>query len=294
MQIVWKSKNELAAMHAAWSQCFPLAECQPVSDEFTEAVEVLRSFRARFGVPEDRFWERLMVLSVDSEGSRDHADRVMTHCLGADSRPDALASDFASAIRGVVRAFTAAFPKFENDMRLRIAPLQQLWEAYGPGLLRLIGRQTAPESIVGSAEVLLVQPISGGAGYPHLMTNRCHIEALLTNPEPLLPETIRLAWLLSQLDFERPVYSERINPFWLRKVAGFAMVPPALLAAQDLELCHYDASTVQRALELWRLAPVGNKAAAEAQLLMTWWETFDHSRPEWTIAMTGLERMLRG
>ena len=48
---------------------------------------------------------------------------------------------------------------------------------------------------------------------------------LLTNIEPRLPETLRLAWLLGQLNLDRPIYSDRVHGHALGEVAELALMP---------------------------------------------------------------------
>jgi len=52
----------------------------------------------------------------------------------------------------------------------------------------------------------------GGAGAAQLRTNSVRLEAVLTHPDPQLPETLRLGWLLSQLNQDLPIYSDTIRP----------------------------------------------------------------------------------
>ncbi len=292
LELQWKSHFDLSAMHAAWCvDQFP-DRTQHVAPELRQAASDLAKFGSKLGVPKPRFWNTLLPLVMAGANNAELAERTLIRVLPPAVRDPARVSEFSGLIGAVERAARNQFPNYEREIQLRQEPLQQLWESVGPGLLRLIGNLTETSLIVSLAQVVLVQPTVGGAGYAHLATNRVHIEAVLTNADVALPETLRLAWLLSQLDFERPVYSELINAFDLHRVAGLAMIPPTLLAAADLELCGFSQETVLRAVRLWLADTDDVDAEALSQVLMTWWETYEGSRPQWRTAITGLDRML--
>jgi hypothetical protein len=119
------------------------------------------------------------------------------------------------------------------------------------------------------------------------------LEAVLTHVDPRLPETLRIAWLLSQLDLDRPVYSEGINAHRLRGVAGLAMLPVVLDAGRELELCHFSAELITRAIELWHADTLQVPVDTTSAIVATWWETYQAARPPWKIALHGLDQMLQ-
>jgi hypothetical protein len=292
VHIEWRTHLPLMALHAGWCRATLSDSYQSLGPEFDGAAEELGNFNGLLQVSRDRFWEQAMILAVDQPQVQSFAERMQVQCLPPQLRNPSTCRELAEALRTVFRTCETQLPRFFADMRLRIGPLQQLWEAYGPGLLRILGRMTSPQAIVERAEVFLVQPIVGGHGFPHLVSNRCHLEALLTNSDPQIPETLRLAWLLGQLDLERPIYSQSINSLRLRRIVGLAMVVPTLLAAEQLDLCQVDRALVARALRLWRLASSAVEADAISHLLFAWWETVERTGATWSLALTGLDRML--
>ncbi len=283
-------------MHAAWCLTHVPELASHHGEALREAAGSLAQVASELTVGSERFWDQLLTLSFDVRQNRGLAERLLVRLVPEAARSESRISQLTGAIASVESVFARRFPNYEADVRLRAEPLRQLWEAHGPGLLRLVGRFTDPGLIVERASVVLVQPMIGGAGYAHLQTNRVHMEAVLTNCDPQLTETVRLAWLLSQLDFERPVYSELIHRDRLRQMAGLATIPAVLLAAQELDICALSVEQVAAAVRLWRVSEMRpGEAAAEsalADVLMTWWETYQASRPEWRIALTGLDRML--
>ncbi len=292
MEIEWKTNVDLSALHVAWCLTHWPGDCRKGSEELRSAARTLAESANRINALPDRFWDLLLTLSVDTPGNRELIERTLIRLVPPQARGETLHSELVSSLSTFKSFYHREFPDFVHNMRLRCEPLKQQWEAYGPGLLVLIGERTDRDAMAERAEVLFVEPCVGGLGFSHLTTNRCHIEAVLTNPDPKLTETLRLAWLLAQLEFERPIYSDLINAFRLRKIAGLAMIPPTLLAAEELGLCEYSPSSVQTAIELWRLAAPGEQPAVLREVLMTWWETVEGSQPEWRIALTGLDRML--
>jgi hypothetical protein len=292
VEIEWKSNADLSALHTAWCLNHWPADCRKGSEELRAAANALAAAAERMNVTAARFWELLLVLVVDTPTNRDLIDRTMVRLVPAAARIEARLSELTSCLATYKSLYAREFPDFERNIRLRTEPLRQQWEAYGPGLLVLIGQSTDEAAMAERAEVLLVEPCLGGGGFSHLSTNRCHIEAVLTNVDPQLTETLRLAWLLTQLEFERPAYSDWINAFRLRKIAGLATLPPTLRAGQELGICDFSPTTVQNAIELWRIAGPGEQPAVLREIVMTWWETVEASQPEWRIALTALDRML--
>src|SRR5690606_13903802 len=137
---------------------------------------------------------------------RELAKVALTKTVGRNRATDELLSKLAGAFGELQRAFDSAVPDAIDQIELRSAPLRELWDARGGGLLAGIGRLTEPELIVQQADVLLLKPALGGAGSAHLPYNSVSIEAVLTNPQAALPETLRLAWLLAQLHHDLPMH----------------------------------------------------------------------------------------
>jgi len=292
IQLAWKPIKKLAAVHLAY--CAATHDLLTVfrMPENRSRVVLLGVLVKELVMPEDRVWELIFQLSPDCPGNDDLAQRLCVRCLRSEERSGTIVSRISSSLREAELAFSSEYPDYAHEILLRQRPLQEQWEAFGPGLLHQIGNLLGEGLLVQNADVCLVPPVSGGFGWAHLHTNRCHIEAVLTNPDAELTEVLRLAWLVSQLDFERPQFSDRINAFHLRRVAGLAMLPPVLVAAEHLGLSRLTTETLHRAIELWRLQPAGPKALAMAEVLMVWWETARLSQADWALALTGLDRML--
>ena len=67
------------------------------------------------------------------------------------------------------------------------------------------------------------------------------------------------------------------------------MLPPVLRAAEHVELAECDRLTIELALTAWHVdTPLGFDAV---EILTTWWDTYQATRPKWTVALAALDRM---
>jgi hypothetical protein len=178
-----------------------------------------------------------------------------------------------------------------EELELRSGPLREQWQAYGPGLLHQIGKLTEQELIAESAEVVLVQPAIGGHGVAHLGNNRVTFEAVLTNPVPELPEVVRLAWLLAQLQIDLPRYGERIARERLPGVAMHALLPPTLAAAREIEIIASRDDLLLVALGAWHVGDNANRTS-RARALADWWAAYEANPPAWPVAIAALDALL--
>lgn len=289
MNLRWLTNAQLSVIHAAWCVAHYPDRVKSSSDEMRSAAAELDKLANEFKTTRGNFWEQMFTLACVADGPSDLAKRLSARLGGGSAT---LPTRFVGALQQCRQPFERSFPKFATEIPLRSGPMRQLWEACGPGLLRLIERQTGQDVAVEEASVVLVQPVLGGFGYAHLSGNRIHLEALLTHSAPELPEPLRIAWLLSQLDLDRPEYSEQINALRLRSVAGLAMLPATLCAGEELELCRFSPELLTRSIELWYCPTLGLTASTASSVVSIWWETYQASRPKWHVALTGLDRLL--
>jgi hypothetical protein len=289
-ELRWTTSFSTSCLHAAEA----VARGQLITDvrmaeAIAEPAQRLRQSIHAAGLPRTVFWRHLVGLSATIQGSRELALRAATRVVGS-AAAERLAPDLAACIAGVEGAVRLALPNLLEELSLRTRPLREHWEAIGPGLLRSVARWSDPELIVPEATVVLVHPSLGGGGAAHLPLNLVHLEAILTHPVPELPESLRLGWLLAQLNLEVPRFSERVRGAHLPVVAELAMLPVTLRAAEDLELLRLNTEVLDLALKTWQIVTPADLDPVD--VVWRWWETYLDTRPRWEIALTALDRML--
>ena len=290
MQLHWRPHFTVSCLHAAEALVggLPLVDAALAEAIAPGAHELSRSIAAESLSP-PRFWRTLLAMSTSGGSSRELALQTLSKMVGR-QRAELLAGRVASAISGVESAVRRTFPNLIEELELRMRPLREQWEARGPGMLHAIGVRTDPSLLAEQAQVLVVRPALGGGGAAHHFANAVRIEGVLANPHAELPETVRLAWLLAQLQLDLPAYSDRIHADRLPHVAAFAMLVPVLEAAHEVELARYSPALLTKAISAWHLRVPPDLDAP--QVVLQWWETYRESRPEFPVALTALDQML--
>ena len=290
MHLHWQPAFSTSCLHAAdaISRGWPVVDARLVEALQEPALALSREIQ-ELDIPEARCWRQLLALSAEFESNRDLAEFAVRKTVGGTEVPYAT-PHLAGRIDDLENAMLLAVPKLQEELVLRVRPLQEQWEARGPGLLKTFANLTDESLLVDEAKVLLVHPVLGGGGDAHLTTNAVRIEAVLANPHPQLPEVVRLAWLLAQLNCDLPAYSEHIHADRLPHVVRLAILPAILQAAEVVELVPSGAAAVKSALELWRFDLPADLDAVT--IVQGWWQTYHASRPRWPVALTALDRLL--
>lgn len=245
-------------------------------------------------LPEERYWRVLIALSVGVEDNRQLAEISLRKAIGGE-RVAGLIAPLAGRITELEKAAQLGFGEMVEQTATRSEWLRGQWAMYGPSLLHQVGVESEPALLAERADVSVVWPSAGGGGGSHLEFNSVRIEAVEQDAEAQLPEWLRLAWLLSQLNADLPMYGEMIHRDRLPLVAGLAMLPLCLNAAASLALevpweAPVDEKWIGRAIDAWQVA-----AGAPAELnetLVDWWYSYYESRPRWNVALQALDRML--
>jgi hypothetical protein len=290
-ELRWKTSVSATCLHAAACRAagFP-AVAPELAAALDAAAETLASEIANVGWPVPIVLERLTGLAAEIDNNRELVTRAMSRLH---LRP--VESDGAVRVAGVIADLEAAMhraqPALAEDLAARVRPIREQWEARGPGILREIGRLTEESVIPAAAEVVLVAPYAGGHGWAHTAYNRVTLEAMLFNPLSELPEVVRLAWLLSQLNGDLPRYADVLPAGQRVDAFRLAMIPPVLAAAEAVELGRSDPAALEHALVAWRLPQPPPGDAAER--LWNWWTAWLDHPTKWPVAVAALEQMLR-
>ncbi len=291
MRLEWSASLSASCLHAA--ACFQ--EGLPVADDelvpaLSGPIEQLLGEFSACGLPASEVLPQMVGLASEFDSNRQLVELAFTRLWGKGSFNDVSGARLAGGIAGLEAALLRARPGLTAELDVRSRPLREQWEGRGPGLLRQMTLLTEDPLLVESASVVLVAPIVGGHGRAHLLGNRVTLEAMLVNPHPHLPETLRLGWLLSQLNLDLPMFSERIPRERRPLVISLATLPLVLAAAETVELARLDAETLQSALECWHLP--SQLPADVDQRLLAWWNTYHGSATSWAAALAALDAML--
>lgn len=262
-----------------------------VAAALASATENLNRFLTARGIAAAVFFEHLVPQAVATEANRELAQAVLTKTIGRD-RAVSLVEPTTGLLTACEQAYFRAFPRLLDELELRHRPLRELWEARGPGLMASVDRLTDRRLVVDEATVAVVQPLGGGGGCSYAPYNRVTIEAVLTNPLEQLPETVRLAWLLSTLNADLPEFVELLGPGRATIVVSLAMLPAVLEAAAEVELVRLDDALLATAAAAWG-APLPDGARSSA-ILRKWWTFSRSAAAPWNVALTALEALLFG
>jgi hypothetical protein len=291
MHLTWKASESASALHAvhAMREGWPLAT-PGVGEALAHLVDVPVRANA------DRMTAVLLEQAAAGiEQNHQLAERALVKQYGGGS--DTELSTLAAWVSAVERAYYDWYRGRSNaqlvdEIVTRTEPLRSLWDARGPGMLHEMGRLTEPSLLSDRAEVVMVLPVLGGHGTAHLPVNLVTLEAVLTNADESLPEIVRLAWLLGQLQFDLPMVSERLVSRRIAHLAQVAMLPPALAAAADVELAEFSEAQLAHAAVAWRVASTPDDALRIARASWQWWATYQNGRVAWPVAVAALEQML--
>lgn len=234
--------------------------------------------------------ETLLGLSADYENKRQLTQVALTRLRGATAVVESTVNEIAAAIGSLERGVLQAHPDLVEELALRARPLQEQWNARGPGLMHEMARLTDSLMVPEAAEVVLVDPCVGGHGWAHLRLNRVTMEALLANPYEELPEAVRLAWLLGQLNCDLPRFAEVVPGTRLPLLAQLAVLPAALTAGEQVGWSTCTAGTVRKALECWHCDIESPSELSER--LFRWWETFRAGSTRWDVAWRALAELI--
>ena len=290
IEVTWRPSLTASALHAAEA----MARKQSIADSRLAAairepaLQLANEIRAA-QLPTARFWSHLIPLSATISGRKQLVETAVAKTTGRGPQFESVVSNIQACVTAVEGAVRTALPNLNEELPLREGPLREQWEARGAGMLQQIGWLTEETLIPPNCEVVLVHPAQGGGGEAHLVYNSVRIEAVLANPVAELPEAVRLGWLIAQLQIDMPAHSENINADRLPHIARYAMLVPALIAAESVELVRFAPDEVGRAIEAWRLAvPPGVDAAS---VISEWWQTYQDAKPPWRVALAALDQM---
>jgi hypothetical protein len=288
LEIKWMASLSANACHAADLARRRLALDCPLVEAAVRPAQWLGEEIRAAGLPEGPFWDYLLPLSAQLENNRQLVEAVLRRMLPPKQRVDnSRVTHLAGCIADLEAAVAQAQPDLVEALLPRAERARAEWDAVGPGLLERIAALTDPGVIPGGATVVPLWPAWGGFASVHLAWNLARVE-LDAEGVRLLPDAVRIAWLLAQLNLELPMFSETITAGRLPEVAALAMLPPTLQAAAEARLVDRAVALNQAfaALPLEIADP-----SSTAEKMETWWQTYLDARPGWDVALAALERL---
>jgi hypothetical protein len=295
-EIRWKASLSATCLHAALCRQAGIAAANALPGEAIQRpADALYDEIANGGWPVDALLSQLAALASEYENNRELVTRALTR-LDIYS-VESVVGRVAGAIADLEAALRRVQPEIVDELAVRGRPLMEQWEARGPGMLNQLARSTDELIVPETAEIVLVAPYAGGHGVAHAPVNRVTFEAVLVNPHAELPETVRLAWLLGQLNSDLPRFADALPTGTASGTFGAttfraAMLAPALTAGEVVELTRCDEAMIDTAIDAWRLRD--EVPADAATRIWGWWEAWLERPLKWPVAVAALGEMLRG
>lgn len=288
-ELRWKTSVSATCLHVAACRArrLPAADAR-LAVALGPAADALAAELAAATWPVLPLLDELVGLASQVDNNRELVERAAAR-LHLPLIDPATASRVAGGVADLEAAASRSLPDLHDELAVRVRPLREQWEARGPGMLIELARLTDPAIVPAAAEIVLVSPYTGGAGASHPAYNRVTLEAMLFDPLPEAPETVRLAWHISQLNADLPLLADVLPPSRAAASVPLALVPPALSAAEAVELARCDEPTVAAVLAAWYGRPAPDGVAAR---VWTWWTAYlEHPTP-WPVAVAALDEML--
>lgn len=288
MELTWIGSSSASALHLA---DMVRRGHQTIDGRFDESVVASQELWKTLGIlgsGRERVWAHMLGLCATVENNRELCQTAYRKAIGGEN--SAALTQLTGAVTRVEDTLRKAVPDLADQLLQRMQPLLTVWKTRGPGLFHQVSKMVEPGVLADQAQVVGVLPIVGGSARALLKYNHVHIEAVLADGDPVLPEVLRLAWCLLQLNVDLPRYSESIHGDRLSLIAGLALVPITLAVGELVELVKLDDSTMARAIANWCCDLDTPENTVE--LVQDWWVTYLGSRPPWSVAVTAMERML--
>jgi hypothetical protein len=290
VEVHWRVSRSASCCHAAEAIAHQRHDIDARLDAALRGpAEQLQCETVMAGVPEDDFWEHLVPLAAQIDNNRLLIDAVLRKTVGVGGYAESLVAVLARWLAELEAAGQSALPDLFDELSRSSEHLRQQWDLYGPSLLHQLALLTDERLLVNEATIDLVYPALGGGGRAHLNYNTARIEVVEQDLDPELPEIVRLAWLVGQLNTDLPGFSETILRKRQHRLAKLALLPAVLTAGEELGLTPPGASAWMRAARLWQVD--GGLAAELTDVLGSWWESYLEMRPPWNVALGALDQM---
>jgi len=309
-ELKWAADREATVLHACDLLRRGVDLTEPrLAEALSEPAQRLAHQLDLAGLTGEQIRQHLIPLGVQTDSHRQLAETLMRKTIGGLDRWEAYVAPTAGLVTEACQAAKPLLGPLNARLAESLTPLHEQCTIHLNALLSGIANQTDQGLIPSQAEVIALPslstnqagPIGGGTAY--ILYNMASLEAVPDSESdataeesspakssPPLPEAVRLAWLVAQLNIDLPMYSENLPRDAGPLIGALAMLPPALVAGEELELCRFDRETLAAALVRWQI--VGPEAPDLTAAVLDWWDTYKASSPPIPIALGALLRMI--
>ncbi|MCD0461661.1 hypothetical protein [Roseiconus lacunae] len=305
----FQTANELSVIHASYvvgtgARCTD----QATEEKLAPPTSQINTRLASSMIDVSRFWSALFAEVAAGNPIRVSCEAALSAAGCSELQIESTAAALCSQLDDCRIALSGRFPKLQEQLKLRAGPLRDRWQTYGPGLLiesaKLIWHSAPPEQWwPENVDCLLVQPFRGGDGGFDSGSKRIWIEAMLTDPDPVVTEVIRLAYLTTQVAIGQHL-EQSLGPGGLQsdQPEGFGSgtlrqsllpwdlgtVPIVLKAAKNLGLHTQHDLPVQKTIELWRLGD-----GEVASVVASWWQQWGDRDVAMPVSLKALSQAMK-
>ena len=273
MNLNWQVHETATTVHvaAAIARGLPLSDPR-IADAVATPMKALPDAILQFGMSDEVAWDSLCMHACRYADAAQLVSVALP--VSEQHQGQRQQEQFIRLINEVGAGIRQVLPELRDELRHRIRPLREQWDARGRGFLRSLSSGTDRRLVLPVANVVVVYPILCGDGAIAPEHAAVQIEALLTNTVPGLPEVVRLGWLIGQLACHRLLQTIEAPACQPRRVIELAMVPATLAAAENVETqrilgdhCFWDPKVWVSPLGVWES---NSKRAKAYHLIQTY------------------------
>ncbi|TWT49734.1 hypothetical protein Pla22_49350 [Rubripirellula amarantea] len=291
VSVLWSVSDELSAAHATYI----VATGGQCNDPKLEALLIdfvvqINTRLATESLEMGPFWNEYIrqIASRIPVANATKASLAFAGC--SELQLDQTAGAIAKRLSDAREVYLRRFPRLVEQLELRGQPLRQQWDSFGAGLLlqmeKLVRDPAADQAFWSNrVQAHLIQPSRGGDGGWDADAELIWIEAMLTDADPLVPEVLRVAWLMLGLGLDLRAGDRKEASD--RDVRALASVPVVLTAGMELGLCQSEPLPIETAMRLW-----GIGSPASAKKVRDWWNDCSDAKTPWIDSLDELTTRL--
>jgi hypothetical protein len=231
----------------------------------------------------------LVPLSARYASPRDLADACLRRLIGREK-----AQQHFARVAGHLTDFTLIWEELSGAVGARLEEARQRgmeqWVTFARPIVFRTAELTEKGLLPEDAAIFVVTRRTGLSSNSYEAWNMVLWSAEEEHEEG---ETeLKLAWLVCRLNQDLPRYSENLRHESRGIVPSLALVPAVLAAQLDASYDPHEvpAALIESTINRWN--PELKLSERTAEKLARWWQTYCHQRPDWSVALLGLDRLL--